>query len=30
MAGESLSNAAAGGGKGWKDYGFLAPDTLFT
>lgn len=30
MAGESLSNAAAGGGKGWRDYGLVAPKVFFT
>ena len=29
MAGESLSNAAAGGGRMWRDYGIAAPETLF-
>jgi len=30
MAGESLSNAAAGGGRQWRDYGIAAPESLFT
>ena len=30
MAGESLSNGAAGGGRQWRDYGIAAPESLFT
>ena len=29
MAGESLSNGAAGGGRQWRDYGIAAPEALF-
>lgn len=30
MAGESISNGAAGGGRNWRDYGLVAPEVFFT